>query len=226
MDISDIHAAWRVWMYMMNLAVLGNHGFSRHMWWYSAQTHSIECSGWTFSSSPLSFWSLVAPSPKRLFQVVPPKFCSQWASLFGIGTCMYIYISVHVYINVNVYSMYTYVHINILYETLHLSLKHCACSSQRFAGLSLSWTNCGMQSAVCTPNIQDGTPNWLIDPSSSKIKKKVFGHPEDLLRGVLGGLKPQLTMYLEHLGDMIFTFHVSWHPGGLNLHIGSPIRPG
>ena len=106
---------------------------------------------------------------------------------------MYVYIyhiSVHVYININVYSMYTYVHINILYETLHLSLKHCGCSSQRFAGLSLSWTNCGMKTAVCTPNIQDGTPNWLIDPSSSKIKKKVFGHPEDLLRGVLGGLNP------------------------------------
>ena len=91
MDISDIHAAWRIWMYMTNLAALGNHGFSHHMRWYSAQTHSIECSGWTFSSSPLSFWSLVVPSPKRLFQAVPPKFNHSVQVFWKRNMCIYIW---------------------------------------------------------------------------------------------------------------------------------------
>lgn len=82
--------------------------------------------------------------------------------------------------------------------------------------------------ATCSMHPQH--PRWntklAYRPTIRQNPTKVFGHPEDLLRGVLGGLKPQLTMCLEHLGDMIFTFHVSWHQEGLNLHIGSPIRPG
>lgn len=73
-------------------------------------------------------------------------------------------------------------------------------------------------------------PRWntklAYRPIILQNQKKSVWTPWRPSQGGARGAEPQLTMCLEHLGDMIFTFHVSWHQEGLNLHIGSPIRPG